>query len=287
VSPTANSLVLDLLSTLPSRRSVPVGALVRAASILGIGENSLRVALARLRGRGLVESDERGLYRIGAAAQAVNRQVGSWRSVEDRVRRWDGSWVAVQGGLGPRRDRGEGRRREIALRLLGFRGLGGPLDVRPDNLVGGVEAVRHQLEALGIGAGVVVCGLSQLDEATDHRARGLWEAETLERGYAATSAALEESSERLPTLSQEEAMAEAFLLGGEAVRRIVLDPLLPEPIVDTCKRRALVDSMRRYDALGRHYWKDWAGETVELDQSPGDVSGLAAAHDAITQGARS
>ena len=70
-------------------------------------------------------------------------------------------------------------------------------------------------------------------------------------------------------------MAEAFRLGGEAVRQIVLDPLLPAPIVDTGKRHALVESMRRYDVLGRHYWKGWAGEVVELEQTPGDGSGLA------------
>ena len=59
----AKSVAIDLLSTMPPRYPVAVGALVRAAAALGIGENSMRVALARLRARGLVESDERGLYR--------------------------------------------------------------------------------------------------------------------------------------------------------------------------------------------------------------------------------
>lgn len=273
--PTAKSLILDLLSTMPPRHRVPVGALVRAAAIFRIGENSLRVALARLRSRGFVESDERGLYRLGASAHSVNRQVRSWRTVEDEVCDWDGSWVAVQD---PRSGaRSAAKRRVIALRLLGFRALSGPLHVRPRNLAGGVASLRERLGSLGIGSRALVFRLSDLDDASDARARALWDVPALEQGYDATCATLEASAGRLPTLSQEAAMAEAFRLGGEAVRQIVLDPLLPAPIVDTDKRRALVDAMRRYDGLGRRFWRDWAGEAVELEQSPGDVSGLAAA----------
>jgi phenylacetic acid degradation operon negative regulatory protein len=69
-------------------------------------------------------------------------------------------------------------------------------------------------------------------------------------------------------------MAETFLLGGEAVRRIVLDPLLPEPIVDTAARRALVDEMKQYDRIGRDCWKDWTGDSTRLERSPADVGGL-------------
>lgn len=270
---TAKSLVLDLLSTLPAGRAVPVGALVRAARILGVGENSVRVTLARLRARGLVDSDARGLYAMGAAARAVNRQVRSWRNVESEVRDWDGSWVAVHATR--TRERSRARRRATALRLLGMRALDGALHVRPNNLAGGVEVLRARLSGLEIGSGVLVCELSELDAASDARARGLWDAAGLERGYAAGIATLEASEARLPTLAPDAAMAESFRTGGAVVRQIVLDPLLPAPIVDTKKRRALVGAMRRYDVLGRERWKSWAGEAVELERTPSD--GLAVA----------
>lgn len=274
--PTSKSLILDLLSTMPVRRAVPVGALVRAASIFGIGENSIRVALARLRARGLVESDERGLYRMGTAARAVNRQVRSWRRIEEEVREdWDGSWVGVQHARAP--DRSAARRRVTALRLMGFRAFSGLLHVRPNNLVGGVAAVRERLAALGDGEGAPVFAVSELDADSDRRARSLWDAAGLEKAYQATIVSLERSAARLARLPQASAMAEAFRLGGDAVRQIVLDPLLPAPIVDTEKRRALVETMRRYDELGRSFWTGWAGEAVELEQTPGDGSGLAAA----------
>jgi phenylacetic acid degradation operon negative regulatory protein len=284
MTPSAKSLILDLLSTLPPRRPVPVGALVRAGAIFDLGENSLRVALARLRSRGLVESDERGLYRLGAAAHAVSRQVRSWRTLEEAVCPWDGSWVAVDHEPG-RVDRGAAQRRASALRLLGFRAWRGRLELRPDNLLGGVEAVRDRLEALGVGPGALVFRLSDLDPVADRSARSLWHARALEADYEATRARLEASAARLPSLSREAAMAESFRVGGEAVRQIVLDPLLPAPIVAIEKRSALVEAMRSYDRLGRRMWKGWAGDSIELEQSPGDTSGLTAAGAASPAGA--
>jgi phenylacetic acid degradation operon negative regulatory protein len=259
---------------MPPRYPVPVGALVRAAVILGVGENSMRVALARLRARGLVRSDERGLYRLGSGAEPVNRHVRSWRSIEDRVGSWDGSWVGLEPAEGT-----ASRHFKLALRLLGFRPLTRTLQVRPDNLAGGVEAVRQRLESLGPAPAGLVFRLAELDAATDRRARGLWDTRALETGYRAIRERLRESEERLRTLSEEGAMAESFLLGGEAVRQIALDPLLPAPIVDVDARRALVVAMRRYDRIGRRCWKAWAGEAVELEQSPAAIGGLAGARE--------
>src|SRR5262245_18249493 len=87
--PSAESLILDLLSTLAGG-TMPVSALVRAAELFDIAENSVRVALARLVAAGQVERDERGLYRMGAQAAPIDRRVTSWRRIHERVQLWDG-----------------------------------------------------------------------------------------------------------------------------------------------------------------------------------------------------
>ncbi len=268
--------MVDLLSTMPPRYRVAVGALVRGGVVLGIGENPVRVALARLRSRGLVESDERGLYRLSPAAQPINREVRSWRSIERATRPWNSAWLAVETSGLPRGTRNAARHRERALRILGFETLTPALRVRPDNLVGGVADVRERLAALGYEPAPFVCGLADLDPATDAYARSLWDSRSLAAGYQELRARLVASAERLPSLCAEEAMAESFWLGGEAIRRIVLDPLLPGEIVDTRARRALVAEMRRYDRIGRRFWRSWAGESVELANTPADVGGLVA-----------
>jgi phenylacetic acid degradation operon negative regulatory protein len=273
----AKSLALDLLSTMPPRYPVAVGALLHGATVLGIGENSMRVALARLRARGLVESDARGLYRLSSSAEPVNRMVRSWRSVETSVIEWDGSWLAVDQSCRPRGDRKHSRDCDRALRLLGFESLTPALRIRPANLEGGCHAIRERLVSLGFSRTPMVFLLTGLDMDTDSQARSMWDVATLEAGYRASRNRLLASSERIASLSQVEAMAETFRLGGEAVRRIVLDPMLPEPIVDTGARRELVDAMRAYDRLGRECWKTWAGGAVALERSPAEAGGLALA----------
>lgn len=46
-------------------------------------------------------------------------------------------------------------------------------------------------------------------------------------------------------------MVESFTLGGQVIRQIVLDPLLPPPLVPAGELSALVRAMRAYDGAGR------------------------------------
>jgi len=246
-------MVLDLLSTL-RRGSMPVRALVEAGGLFGIGGNSVRVALARLLARGLVERDERGRYRLGPAAGAIGQQVSSWRRVAEKTRTWDGAWISAHGALGRGSSRRSGRLSGRALRFLGFRPLRQGLSVRPDNLVGGAQAVRENLTGLGLEPGVLVASLQDLDPDTERKARGLWDRRALEADYREACHALERSMERLSSLLPREAMVESFLWGGWAIRRLALDPLLPEEICPSADRRALLDAMRRYDRIGRAAW---------------------------------
>src|SRR5690606_6852301 len=142
----AKSLILDLLSTL-RRGSMPVRALVEAGALFGVAEGSVRVALTRLRADGLVERDERGSYRLGAKARAVSERVRGWRRLDERVRAWNGAWLAVLAAPGARSApaRAAQRGHARALRLLGFRELTRDVAVRPDNLAGGIDAVRAEL----------------------------------------------------------------------------------------------------------------------------------------------
>jgi phenylacetic acid degradation operon negative regulatory protein len=270
-SPSAKSLVLDLLSTL-REGAMPVRALVEAGAMLGVAENATRVALARLLAAGSVTRDERGRYRLGTGAAAVGRKVASWRRLEHRVRPWTGDWVGVCGAPVRRADRGQRRLHTRALRFLGFRPLFRGLDVRPDNLSGGVDGVREELHALGLDHDAAVFLVRHLDAATEARARRLWDTAAIRAGYRRTRVGLERSAARLETLAPHQAMAESFRLGGAAIREIVLDPLLPEPIFPATERDALVETMRDYDRRGRACWAGFLGRFgVPHRQAPADV----------------
>ena len=248
--PNARSLVLDLLATMPPGTAMPVAALVEAVAPFGIAGNALRVAVARLAAAGHLVRDERGRYLLGERSLPVRRRVRSWRDLA-RTRPWRGEWLGV---LPARALRSAQRQREIALRLLGFASFSPGLWLRPDNLAARAAEVRAELRALGLPDGDLVAGLRDLDDASERRARGLWDTAALRRTYRRSLADLEASAARLPGLAPERAMAESFLLGGRVIRELTLDPLLPDEICPGDERRALVERLREYDRAGRLVW---------------------------------
>lgn len=258
--PGARTLILDLLSTL-RRGSMPVGALVEAGALFGLEGNAVRVALSRLGASGHVVRDERGRYRLGPSAAAVERRVRSWRELDRATRPWvEGTWLAVHHGRGAgsaRRTTAVGRDR--ALRFFGFRPLCPGLSLRPDNLRAPLEDVRRELYALGLPSSDIVCSLGGLERDVERRARTLWEVELQRAAYRGHLAEITRSTRRLARAGADEAMVESFLLGRAAIRELVLDPLLPEIVCPADDRRELVGALTRYDRLGRAAWADFLG----------------------------
>jgi phenylacetic acid degradation operon negative regulatory protein len=209
------------------------------------------VALARLLEAGRVARDERGRYSLGAGALPIGRRVRGWRDLAGRVRAWRGGWIGVLCGPTERRRQ---RRRRDALRLLGFQALERALWLRPDNLAPSLDDLRGELALLGLPAGDLLCRLADLDVASERRARGLWDVAAIRRGHRASLRRLETSAARLARLPEREAMVESFLIGGEVLRTLVLDPLLPESICPTADRDQLLGRMRDYDRAGRLAW---------------------------------
>jgi phenylacetic acid degradation operon negative regulatory protein len=258
--PTAKSLTLDLLSSLRGA-AMPVSALVAAARLFRIDENALRVAIARLLADGQLARDERGQYRLGAAAHAIDRRVLGWRAAELRIAKWTGGWWLVHAAALPPARSVERRARERALALLGFAQLAPGLALRPDNLRASLAELRAELCELGLEPVALVAHVRELDPSADARARSLWKRDAFAASYRRSLAELAASEARLSALPEERAMVESFLLGGRVIRELVLDPLLPEPLAPEVERRALVAAMRRYDRAGRRAWASFMART--------------------------
>ncbi len=269
MKPRPKSVVLDLLSTLRGR-SAPVRFLVAAAEIFDIDSNATRVAITRLLSSGLIERDERGAYRTGAAAAPILKRLNSWRSIDKRTRDWDGSWIgATPDACSYSKD---ARTASVkALEFTGMREFSPGLWVRPDNLEGGLPAAREAMLALRLPEGCPVFRISELDARGEARARGLWDARAIRGLYRSLALELERSADALPRIDEKRAMAESFVIGGEAIRRIVLDPLLPDAIVPTTERDGLVRAMTRYDEIGRRCWAPFLSRHgVLVSDSPMD-----------------
>ena len=258
----AKSVILELLAAGPSiyRESIPVRQLVRAASVFEIAENSVRVAIVRLRAEGLLDSPTRGQYCLGPAAKGVTNKIRSWQRISKRIGQWDGTWIAVFTADLSRTNRPALRKREQALRLLGFGELRAGLHVRPNNLTIDAEALRDELIDLGLEFSAPVFVVSSFSEDDLVSVKNLWDTETMNGVYRDLHDQLNTSIARLTDLPLHEAVREAFLFEREAVRWLVLDPLLPDPLIHHDDRDALLEATFNYNEKALSLWSKFIAE---------------------------
>lgn len=275
---TPKHLVLDLLLAVGDK-TLAAREAVLAAALFGITENSLRVTLARLVAAGLIEATERGAYRLGHAGTSLADDVASWRAAEQRVRPWDGRYIAVHSAALARSDRSALRLRERALHLLGFRALQPGLHVRPNNLERDLDGVRQRLYTLGLDRHAPVFVAADFDASLGQALPRLWDGAALNAGYRNGRAKLLAWLQGARQLSTADAARESFLLGGEAIRQIIYDPLLPEPLVDAAQRHALIQTVHQFDAAGRLIWARFF-ETLAADTGKTPRAQLGAAQPA-------
>jgi phenylacetic acid degradation operon negative regulatory protein len=226
-----------------------------ACAVFGMRENSVRVALVRLSAAGMVQAAGRGSYALGPQAAPLADDLSRWQGAEARVCEWEGGWLMVSTGALGRSDRAALQARERALALAGFRELEPTLYLRPDNLVGHAAAVRERLRRLGLGDGAPVFAARDFDARREQAARQLWDGAALNASYAATRQTLEQWMQGADQLELDVAARESFLLGSEAIRQLVFDPLLPEPLVDVRARRDFTQVVQAYDQMGQAIWR--------------------------------
>jgi phenylacetic acid degradation operon negative regulatory protein len=237
---------------------------VASCGLFGVRESHARVALTRLAAAGLIESAGRGAYRLGPAAADLAAEVAGWRDVAQRAGPWDGGWVAVHVGALGRSDRGALRARTRAFELLGLREIERGLHLRPDNLVGGVAAVRARLLALGLDHAATVFAARDFDAERERRARTLWDGAALTRRYQDWTRRLGGLLARGTPRATEATLRDWYRAGNDAIRDMVFDPLLPAPLVDVDARRACFDAVLHFDAAGRAIWKHYL-DAARLD----------------------
>lgn len=256
--PTARRLILNLLGVIDGGL-LSVAEAARACALFDMSENSVRVALARLAQSELVEVAERGVYRLGPERRRLREETALWRTAEERLCNWSGRWIVVATGGLPRSDRKELRVRERAFSILGLRELDHGLHLRPDNLTGGASTARARLAALGLGPEAAVFVGSDFDAARHDRALGLWDGAALRAVYLDGVKTLDAWLDRAASLPLDVAARESFLLGDEAIRKIVFDPMLPAPLADEALRHRFISAVKHFDDEGRRIWVRFLG----------------------------
>ena len=252
----ARTLILDLVDT-GEPPAFSVRELVRAGAAFGIEATGVRTALTRLKADGSVSQMERGRYTIGGRGAALQRRILGWRTVLDRRRAWQGEWLLAIAGPQERADRTVWRRTVRALELEGFAEAEVNVWARPDNLAGGIDGMRQRLTALEAAPSLLLVLASGLDPARAARFPALWQGDTLRDAHVRLATALDHSATRIAAADLPAAAAETLLLGRQAIRAIMRDPLLPEDFCPTDGLSALIAAMIRYDRIGKRVWHDY------------------------------
>lgn len=249
----ARTLVVDLLDT-GDPLDFSTRDFVRAGAAFGIEPTGIRTALTRLKAEGRVSTPERGRYAIGAEGEPLRRRILGWRDALARRRAWEGKWLIAVAGPHDRADRTVWRRTVRALELEGFAEAETNIWARPDNLTGGVAGVRDALAMLGGAASLLVVEADGLDEDRASRFPDLWPAATLAAAHLRRALQLDQSAAALDTANLAAAAAETLLLGRQAIRAIMRDPLLPDALCPSQPLATLIAAMNRYHRLGKRVW---------------------------------
>ncbi len=261
----ARELILTLMD---STRATTLSAsyLIAAARLFDMDPGSVRVALARLVREGSFTGAGRGRYALGSRAGTLHTLVRNWSRAEASLVDWQGEWLTVLVGHLARSNKSAVRGNERALSLFGFAEMAAGLWVRPANLARTLDQVRADLLELGLVPGSLCAQIRQLAPPERLDPAELWQTEALAQSYHRNMERLSASTARLPDKDDAAAARETLLIGRDVTRAILLDPLLPDALVDADARRQMISAMRDYDRIGKAYWREFF-EQHETDKS--------------------
>lgn len=250
----ARELILTLIDS-SRATSLPVSYFVAAAELFDMDPGGVRVALARLVRDGSLSSPERGIYALGSRAGTLQSLVRNWSRAEASLVPWTGEWITTLLGHLTRTVKAQVRSNERALRLFGFAELKPGLWIRPANLHRDLSQIRSNLLALGLQTESLCAQVRAFDPADAVDPAALWDTQTLSRRYKGHIRLLSESSRRLASMTDNAAARETLLVGRQVTRDILLDPYLPDELVDASSRRQMISRMIDYNGIGKRYWR--------------------------------
>jgi len=250
-SVTAKSLILDLLRT-SKPSALPVRLLVDTAAIFEISENALRVNLNRLIKRDAIAQDSRGYYQVSETTTPLRNWVSGWRDGEKRIRPWNSQWLSLQLSSALKAKAGEQLQR--AAYRFGFRQFWDSCWIRPDNLRVNSRELRLLISQLSGKDDFLLTEVAHFE--CQHDPAELWPITSLEQEYQAQTNRLNTSLENLETVDLATKFRESFILGGDCIHTLAIDPLLPPEMINTDLRDNLTELMHRYDRVCRPFWQE-------------------------------
>ena len=257
----AKKLILNLVKE--AQQPISAQVMVRMAELFSVEANNLRVTLNRLTRQDFLDLTERGIYVLGPAAKHLAERQSAWRRTEDKVRPWEGQWIAIYAAHLGRRDRKVLRQRQRAMTMLGFSELYQGMLVRPDNLRTSLPDLTNQLFHLGLETEACVFRAEAFNPGAEPVPQTLWPVAEINARYRNNTEEMQNWRSSFEDKPLDVAARECFLIGDRVLRDIAYDPLLPEQIVDQQARSEMVETMADFDDLGKSIWRELISRFIE------------------------
>jgi phenylacetic acid degradation operon negative regulatory protein len=250
------------------QRDVRVGALVRLAAELGVGDNALRSALSRMTREGwLAARRDGGPPRYHLSPRGEDLIEEGTRRIYGHRAAWDGRWLLVSYSL-PEPRRGQRDRLRQGLSFLGLGSLGNGLFVTPHDLR---AQVRDLIGRCGVEADVTLHhGTLEWPPDPAQVVARAWDLDGLGARYAEF---LDRTRTQLRgAVDDPAAFRRRFLLTHEFRRFPFSDPDLPDALlppgwVGSAARETFLDHNARLRPQAERFYRDIAAEDTIVENS--------------------
>lgn len=242
------NLIIDLLRTYKDK-GLDVKKIMETGLLFNFSENLIRVSLSRLVSKGVIEKQQRGIYRLSQAAHPINDFTEMWRLGEERCRPWlNNKWICIHSPSLL------SKKCLWVLSVTGFRQVREKFWIRPDNLQFENHSMGEFLHEMGLTKDIVKVSDATLDIDTAQSWFKLFDMDQMEQDYSEMDAKLKASQTRLSALPLKAAKRESFHLGGEAIALLATDPQIPTEYHASKTRPVLWKTLQSYDLYGREIW---------------------------------
>lgn len=231
--------------------------LIAAGGIFGFSTNQMRVALSRLVADGLLAKPQRGRYQLTGESIAMRNEIQRWQQLEAQLRPWHKDWCALVTGNLAAESSTRFRAQTRALKLRGLQRWRPGIWVRPNNLAGGLNQLCEDVSTLGLDAIAGSYLMNETNKDCERSLRILWDTKAINRNYQLRIKQTNAAIKRLETSKTTAVLAETLEFGGDMIRALLMDPLLPDTLLGNSYREQLIAGVKRYDTAGRTLWQQF------------------------------
>lgn len=249
-------LILELLDA-DAAMMANSNRLIAAGGLFGFSPNQMRVALSRLVADALLDNPQRGRYQLTGHSIAMRNEIQRWQHLEAQLCPWHGDWCALVTGNLAAKSSTRFRAQTRALKLRGLQRWRPGIWVRPNNLTGGLDQLCGDVITLGLDTISGSYLMTEANKDCEASLRTLWDTQAINRDYKLRIKQTKAAIRRLKTSSTTAVLAETLEFGGDMIRALLLDPLLPDTLLGNPHREQLITEVKRYDSAGRTLWQQF------------------------------